>query len=67
MKDAVKQFWEEEDGLGTLEILMIVAVLVAIAVVFRKWIINWINSLFEQTQSELDKNTGTLVEPSSMP
>jgi uncharacterized membrane protein YqjE len=56
-------FWENEDGLGTLEMLMILAVLVAIAVVFRKWIISWINNLFEQTQTELDKDTGILNEP----
>lgn len=58
-----KEFWENEDGLGTLEMLMILAVLVAIAVVFRKWIISWINNLFEQTQTELDKDTGILNEP----
>jgi uncharacterized membrane protein YqjE len=59
----LKDFWENEDGLGTLEMLMILAVLVAIAVVFRKWIISWINNLFEQTQTELDKDTGILNEP----
>ena len=31
-----KKLWKEEDGLGTLEILLIVAVLVAITIVFRK-------------------------------
>ncbi|NQX63260.1 Flp1 family type IVb pilin [Paenibacillus qinlingensis] len=38
--DIFKRVWKEEDGLGTLEILLIVAVLVAIAIIFRKWIID---------------------------
>ncbi len=59
-----KRFWKEEDGLGTLEILLIIAVLVAIAIVFRKWIIEWVNSLFENTQSEMDKLEGEdILEP----
>ncbi|MGO4275129.1 Flp1 family type IVb pilin, partial [Paenibacillus sp. TAF58] len=37
----LKQFWEDEEGLGTLEILLIVAVLVGIAIIFRKWIVSW--------------------------
>jgi ABC-type transport system involved in cytochrome c biogenesis permease component len=63
MYSTLKKLWKDDRGLGTLEILMIIAVLVAIAVVFRKWIINWINSLFEQTQIEFEKDTGILNEP----
>lgn len=59
-----RRFWTEEDGLGTLEILLIIAVLVAIAIVFRKWIIEWVNALFTNTQSELDKlDSEKIVEP----
>lgn len=63
MKQKLIAFWNEEEGLGTLEMLLILAVLVAIAVVFRKWIIAWVNRLFDQTQSELDKDSGLLNEP----
>jgi len=38
MKSFMRNLWEEEDGLGTLEILLILAVLVIIAIAFRKWI-----------------------------
>ncbi|GIQ68254.1 hypothetical protein DUZ99_04400 [Xylanibacillus composti] len=58
------RFWKEEDGLGTLEILLIIAVLVAIAIVFRKWIIEWVNTLFTNTQSEMDKlDSESILEP----
>lgn len=52
-----KRFWRDENGLGTLEILLIIAVLVLIAVVFRKWIISWINSLFDATNQEVQNHT----------
>jgi Flp pilus assembly pilin Flp len=58
------RFWREEDGLGTLEILLILAVLVVIAVVFRKWIISWVNDLFQSTEQELNKQIDRPVEPS---
>lgn len=62
----IKKWWRDEEGLGTLEILLILAVLVAIAIVFRKWIISWVNSLFEQSQDEMNKvNTNELIEPQS--
>ena len=32
----IKQFLKEEDGLGTVEIVIIVAVLVAVALIFRR-------------------------------
>ncbi|AFH62231.1 Flp1 family type IVb pilin [Paenibacillus caseinilyticus] len=36
MKMAWNRFWKEEDGLGTLEILMIIAVLLIIAIALPK-------------------------------
>lgn len=66
MKAYFSRLWHEEDGLGTLEILLILAVLVAIAIVFRKWIISWVNSLFEKSQDEIDKlGETTILEPGS--
>ncbi|CAM3524184.1 Flp1 family type IVb pilin [Marinicrinis lubricantis] len=59
-----KKLWKDEDGLGTLEILLILAVLVAIAIVFRKWIIEWVNELFGNAQDEMDKKgTEDILEP----
>lgn len=64
MKLWVRSLWHDEEGIGTLEILLIIAVLVAIAIVFRKWIVSWVNSLFERSQDEMDKfDTDPLIEP----
>lgn len=37
-----KEFWEEEDGIATVEILLILAVLIVIAIIFRKAIVKWV-------------------------
>lgn len=53
MKQQLSQFWQEEDGIGTLELLLIVAVLVIVAVAFRKWILSFIKKLFGEANEEL--------------
>ena len=60
----VKQWWLEEDGIGTLEVILIVAVIVIIAVAFRKWIISWVQKLFDTSNSELERtNQDSIVVP----
>lgn len=44
---ACKDFWNDEDGLGTLEILLIIAVLVVVALMFRERIMGWVESLLD--------------------
>ncbi|PYI55982.1 hypothetical protein DLM86_09195 [Paenibacillus flagellatus] len=46
-------FWKDEEGIGTLELLLIVAVLVIVAVAFRKWILSFIKKLFGEANEEL--------------
>ncbi|GIP37299.1 hypothetical protein J31TS4_05790 [Paenibacillus sp. J31TS4] len=48
------RLWKDEDGLGTLEVLMILAVLVIIAVAFRKWIMKWVGGLFNEADKQVD-------------
>ncbi|MEX2416245.1 MAG: Flp1 family type IVb pilin [Paenibacillaceae bacterium] len=64
-KQRMIQWWLEEDGIGTLEVILIVAVIVIIAVAFRKWIISWVQKLFETSNSELQRtNQDAIVVPS---
>jgi Flp pilus assembly pilin Flp len=44
MMDLLKRFLTEEDGLGTVEIVVILAVLVSIALIFRKQVINFVTT-----------------------
>lgn len=68
--DMLKEFWEEEDGMGTVEIILIIAVLVAIALLFRNQLIKWVNSVIEKvfpTEDSVPDNKGTQNEKLNQP
>ncbi|QGH34091.1 hypothetical protein GI584_08690 [Gracilibacillus salitolerans] len=47
MQKILTNLWTEEDGLGTLELLLIVAVLVAVAILFGNQIIEWVEQIID--------------------
>lgn len=66
MVKLLKDFLREEDGLGTVEIVVIIAVLVGVALIFRKAIFQFVNSildkLFENASSVSDNPSGTDIK-----
>ncbi|WP_138752745.1 Flp1 family type IVb pilin [Paenibacillus sinopodophylli] len=52
---AMQSFWKEEEGLGTLEIILIIAVVIIIALLFKDWIIELIERLMGKADDEADK------------
>lgn len=59
MKEFWKRFWKEEDGMETIEVVVIIAVLIAIALIFRKAIVRFVQKLVDQLFS--DGNVGTIT------
>lgn len=53
IKNEVKNFWNDEEGLGTLEIILIAAVLVAVALLFRDRITSWVKQLLDNIGGEI--------------
>jgi len=53
VKNEVKKFWNDEEGLGTLEIILIAAVLVAVALLFRERITKWVTELLDNIGGEI--------------
>lgn len=51
--DKIKAFWNNEEGIGTIEILLIIVVIIIIAAMFRKQILGWVNELFGKADTEL--------------
>ncbi|WP_192896596.1 Flp1 family type IVb pilin [Cohnella sp. AR92] len=47
--------WKDKSGLGTLEIVLIAAVIIAIAILFKDWIIDFLQSLFGKVESSSDE------------
>ncbi len=51
----LKRFWYEEDGMGTIEIIIIIVVLLVMAIAFRNVIIDLFNKLIGGLKTEGDK------------
>lgn len=56
MMNYLKEFWNEEDGMGTVEIVLIVVVLVTIAIVFRTQITGMVDRIFTKINGDVDSN-----------
>jgi len=50
-----KDFLREEDGMGTVEVILIIVVLVALVVIFKTQITRIVNSLFDKITEQTDK------------
>jgi len=63
MFSTLKRFITEEDGMGTVEVIIIIAVLVGVALLFRKQLIIFVNGIISNLfpdASQLENNkTGT--------
>lgn len=51
-----KKFWMEEDGIGVVEVILILVILVAIIVIFKDQITSIISNAF----SEINNGAGTI-------
>ncbi|MCX4267733.1 MAG: Flp1 family type IVb pilin [Lachnospiraceae bacterium] len=52
MLQTVKKFWEEEDGVGVVEIILILVVLIGLVLIFKTQLRSLVNSIFEQIQKQ---------------
>lgn len=50
-----KNFWKEEDGMGTVEVILIIVVLVALVVIFKNQITKIVENLFDKITKQTDK------------
>ncbi|MNN91610.1 hypothetical protein D3C76_26520 [compost metagenome] len=55
MVGAAKSFWKDEDGLGTLEMIMIIAVLIAVVLLFKDKIQEVVEALIETAGEKSQK------------
>lgn len=46
--EMLRKFYEEEDGLGTVEMVMLIAALMAVALVFKDKVLEFVNHMMEQ-------------------
>lgn len=56
MLKTFKDFWKEEDGMGTVEIILIIVVLVGLVIIFKGQISALVNSIF----GKITQQAGTI-------
>jgi len=50
-----KQLWLEEDGMGTVEIILIIVVLVGLVLIFKEQITDIVESIFSKITKQTNK------------
>ena len=58
----MKEFWDNEDGLGVVEIVLILVILIALIVIFKDKISTIISNAF----SQIDDGAGTINDEITM-
>ena len=48
----MKEYMKEEDGMGTVEIILIIVVLVGLVIIFKNQITQVVNNLFQKITSQ---------------
>jgi Flp pilus assembly pilin Flp len=54
VKEMVKKFWNDEEGLGIVEILLILAVIIGLALIFRDQITSLVEKIFKSNNGKMD-------------
>ncbi|MCD9024026.1 Flp1 family type IVb pilin [Cohnella silvisoli] len=49
---AIGSLWRDEKGIGTLEIVLIAAVLIMVALFFKDWIMDFLGSLMDSVEGK---------------
>lgn len=48
----LKEFWKEEAGIGTVEMILLLVVLIGLVIIFKKEITNLVNGIFKTINSQ---------------
>lgn len=54
----IKNFLKEEDGIGVVEIILILVVLIALVLIFKEQITNLVNTIFSQITTDSNSVMG---------
>lgn len=57
VKKTCGEFWKEEDGIGVVEIILILVVLIALVLIFK----DKITSIVDNAMNSIDKNSEDII------
>ena len=52
MRKSFKDFIREEDGMGTVEVILIIVVLIGLVIIFKKQLTKIVNDIFSKISSQ---------------
>ena len=52
MRKFLRRLYEEEDGIGTVEIILILVVLIGLVIIFKSQLTSLVNKLFKKIVSQ---------------
>lgn len=55
MKEDIKKFWQDEDGMGVVEIVLIIVVLIGLVIIFKSQITALVNKLLSKMSSQANQ------------
>lgn len=55
MKQFFKDFWEDQSGMGVVEVILIIVVLIGLVIIFKTQITEVVNDIFEKIVSQSSK------------
>ena len=58
MRREIRDFWNDESGMGTVEIIVIIVVLIGLVIVFKKQINDLVNKIFKKITTDSNKIIG---------
>ena len=61
----LKEFFYDEEGMGTVEMVLIIAALVSIAIIFRKYVIDFVQNQLGSIFDAGKDNAGVVTETSA--
>lgn len=48
----IREFWAEEDGVGVVEVILILVVLIGLVIIFKSQLTALVNSIFKKITSQ---------------
>ncbi|MCR4691814.1 MAG: holin, BlyA family protein [Lachnospiraceae bacterium] len=51
----LRALWMDEEGIGTVEIILILVVLISLVLIFKKQLTDLVNNIFKKITSESNK------------
>ena len=48
----LQEFWNREEGMGTIEIVLIIVILIALVLMFRNTVVDFVSDILEKISSQ---------------